>query len=55
MKTMTNHEIKLEIIRKLLLIETTGELKRIKEQCIQKKPRPLLSRQEMTPQRPVWA
>jgi len=33
MKTMTNQEIKLEIIRKLLLIETTGELKRIKEEC----------------------
>ena len=30
---MTNQEIKLEIIRKLLLIETTGELKRIKEEC----------------------
>ena len=33
MKTITNQEIKLEIIRKLLMIETTSELKRIKEQC----------------------
>lgn len=33
MKTMTNQEIKLDIIRKLLMIETTSELKRIKEQC----------------------
>ena len=33
MKTMTNQEIKLEIIRKLLLIETTSELKKLNEEC----------------------
>ena len=30
---MTNQEIKLEIIRKLLLIETTSELKKLNEEC----------------------
>ena len=33
MKTMTNQEIKKDIIRKLLIIGTTSELKKLNEEC----------------------